>query len=65
MGGESRRAESPDLALPLQICERGQRLLDIGVLIGAMDLVEVDPVGVQPAQAVSTSRMIQRRELPR
>jgi NAD(P)H dehydrogenase (quinone) len=30
--------------------ERAERLLDVGVRVGAMDLVEVDPVGVQPSQ---------------
>jgi hypothetical protein len=52
MGGERRRTEGTNLARPLQIGERSEGLLDVGVGIGAMNLVKVDPVGVQAAQAV-------------
>jgi hypothetical protein len=52
VGGKRRRAEGADLALSLQIGERAQRLFNIGVRVGAVNLVQVDPVGVQPAQAV-------------
>ena len=46
------RAEVADLALLHQLVERGQRLLDRGVRVGRVQLVEVDPVGAEPAQAV-------------
>ena len=35
-----------------QVGERGERLLDVGVRVGAVDLVEVDVVGLQAAQRV-------------
>ena len=50
-GRERRRAEVEDLAGPLQVGERVERLLDLGVGRGAVDLVQVDVVGLQPAQA--------------
>ena len=49
---EGRGADVADLALPHQIRERGQGLLDVGAGVGAVHLVEVDPVGAQPAQRV-------------
>jgi hypothetical protein len=38
--------------LPDQVGERAERLLDVGSRLGAVDLVEVDPVGAEPAQRV-------------
>ena len=38
--------------MPLQVSKRGQCLLDVGPGLGAMDLVKINPVGLQPAQAV-------------
>jgi hypothetical protein len=35
-----------------EVRQRGQRLLDLHVRIVAVDLIEVDPVGVQPPQGV-------------
>ena len=45
-------ADVADLALVHEVAERRQRLLDVGARIGAVDLVEVDPVGAQPPQRV-------------
>jgi hypothetical protein len=44
-------ADVADLALADQVVERREGLLDGGVGIGDVDLVEVDPVGPEPAQA--------------
>jgi hypothetical protein len=41
-----------DLSGAHQVCERAERLIDVGVGLGTVDLVEVDPVGAQPPQAV-------------
>ncbi len=42
-----------------------ERLVDVGVQLGAVDLVEVDPVGAAAAEAVlAPPCAIQRRELP-
>jgi len=49
---ERRGAERPDLALPLQIGQRGERLVVVGARVRAVHLVEVYPIGLQPAQAV-------------
>ena len=49
---ERRRAEGADLALPLQVGQRGESLLDVRAGLGPVHLVEVDPVGLQPPQAV-------------
>ena len=49
--GQVGRAEVADLALLHQLVEGGQRLLDRGVRVGRVQLVEVDPVGAEPAQA--------------
>jgi hypothetical protein len=35
-----------------EVAERRHRLLDVGVRARAVDLVEIDPVGVQPSQRV-------------
>ena len=35
-----------------QIGQRAERLLDVGARIGAVDLVEVDPVGAEPPEGV-------------
>ena len=46
-----RRADVADLARTHEIGERAERLVVIGVVVEAVDLVEVDPVGAEPAQA--------------
>ena len=51
-GREGRGADVADLALVDEVAEGAQRLLDVGVRLGAVDLVEVDPVRVEPAQRV-------------
>ena len=51
-GGEVRAADVADLALAHEIVERAQRLLDRRQRVGAVELVEVDPVGLEPPQAV-------------
>jgi hypothetical protein len=48
---ERRRPESTNLALPLQVRERRQRLLKVRAALRPMHLVEIDPVGLQPPQA--------------
>ena len=45
-------AEVADLALVHEIAQRAEGLVDVGVGVGAVDLVEVDPVGVQAPQRV-------------
>jgi hypothetical protein len=47
-GREGRGTDVADLALADQVGEGAERLIDVGVRAWAMDLVEVDPVGVQP-----------------
>jgi hypothetical protein len=47
-----RRAEVTDLALVHEVGERAERLLEVRVLVEAMDLVQVDVVDVQALQAV-------------
>ncbi len=50
-----RKAGTPDGAhLPVadELGERSQRLVEIGVLIGPVHLVEVDVVGIETSQAV-------------
>ena len=49
-GREGRRADRAHLARPHQIGEGRQRLLDVGVRRGPVDLVEIDVVGLQAAQ---------------
>ena len=44
--------------------QRPQRLLDVGVEVGPVDLVQVDVVGLSRRRLLSTSRMIHSRELP-
>jgi hypothetical protein len=44
--------DGADLALADEVGERAERLLDVGVRGRAVDLVEVDPVGAEPAQRV-------------
>ena len=51
-GRERRGADVADLALVDEVGERAEGLLDVGVGARAVDLVEVDPVGVQAAQRV-------------
>src|SRR5271167_1427709 len=50
-GRESRAADVADLALPDEIIERPQGLLDRRQRIGLVLLVEIDPVGLEPSQA--------------
>src|SRR5204862_2121667 len=50
--GERRRPEVADLPDSDEIRQRAQRLVDVDVRVGTMDLVQVDPVGLQPPQAV-------------
>ena len=45
-------ADVADLALVDQVGQRRQRLLDVGMRFGAVDLVQVDPVGAEPPQRV-------------
>ncbi len=49
-GGNLRCAEVPDLAGLDEVGQGAEGLVDIGVRIGHPYLVEVDPVGLQPAQ---------------
>src|SRR3954451_478831 len=46
------RCPIADLAGMHQVAERSEGLLDVGVDLGPVHLVEVDPVGLEPAQAV-------------
>src|ERR1019366_8169639 len=48
---EGRAAEGADLAGTLQVGERAQGLVDVARGVGAVDLVQGDPVGLQAAQA--------------
>ena len=52
LGREGRAAERADLPGPDQVGEHAECLLDVGGVVRAVHLVEVDPVGAQPAQAV-------------
>jgi hypothetical protein len=49
-GGEGRVAEVADLALVDQVGECAEGLVEVGLGVPAVDLVEVDPVGAEPAQ---------------
>jgi len=51
-GGEVRAADVADLALAGEVVEGAQRLLDRRQRVGAVELVEVEPVGLEPPQAV-------------
>ena len=51
-GGERRGADVADLALLDEVGQRAEGLVDVGVRVGAVDLVEVDPVGAEPPQRV-------------
>ena len=51
-GREGRGAEVADLALLDEVGERSERLVEIGVRVVAVDLVEVDPVRLEPPQRV-------------
>jgi hypothetical protein len=52
LGRERRASERPDLPGPDQVREGREGLLDVGRGVRAVDLVQVDPVGPQPAEAV-------------
>jgi len=45
-------AEGADLALTLQVGQCGEGLVVVGARVGAVHLVQVDPVGLQPLQTV-------------
>ena len=62
---ERRRPEGPDLPGVHEVGQRADRLVQIGVGIGPVDLVQVDPVGARRRRLSSTARTIQRREAPR
>ena len=47
---ERRRTEGPDLALALEVGECSDRLAVVGV--GTVDMVDIDPIGLEPLQAV-------------
>src|SRR4029453_5443953 len=49
--GEHRATEVPDLADPYQIGQHVERLLEVGVEIGPMDLVQVDVIGAKAFEA--------------
>ena len=49
---QRRAAEVAHLALVHEVGQRAERLVDVDVRIGPVHLVEVDVVGVEPAQAV-------------
>ena len=51
-GGERGGPDVADLALLNEIGERAERLVDVGFGVGAVHLVEVDPVGTQAPQRV-------------
>jgi hypothetical protein len=52
LGREGRAAEGADLPGVHEVGERGESFLDVGRGVGAVDLVQVDPVGSQPPQAL-------------
>jgi hypothetical protein len=52
VGGVGGAAEGDDLAGPLEVGQRRQRLLVARRRVGTVDLVEVDAIRLQPAQAV-------------
>jgi hypothetical protein len=55
-GREVGTADIAHLALADEIVERAQRLVDRRHSIGAVELVEIDPVGAQPSQGVLDGR---------
>ena len=50
--GERRRAQVAHLALPHEVGQGAERLFDVGREIRAVDLVQVDVIGVEPPQRV-------------
>jgi hypothetical protein len=46
------RADGADLALPDEVGQRTEGFVDVDGGVGAVHLVEVDPVGVQASQRV-------------
>jgi hypothetical protein len=52
LGRERRAAEGADLPRPHEVGQRGEGLLDVRGVVGAVDLVEIDPVGAEAAQAL-------------
>ena len=63
--GERRGADGADLALADEVGQRAERLLDVGLRVGAVELVEVDPVGAQAPQRVLDGLDDPGREPPR
>jgi len=51
VGGEGAAADGPDLALVDQVRQRPQGVVDVAGGVGAVDLVQVDPVGAQAPKA--------------
>jgi hypothetical protein len=45
-------SEGADLSRVDEVAGRGEGLVDVGVRVGAVDLVEVDPVGLQQTERV-------------
>jgi hypothetical protein len=64
-GAVGRGARVADLALPDEVGQRAEGLLDVGVGLGAVDLVEVDVVGAEAPQRALDRGEIQQREPPR
>src|SRR6202011_4794468 len=51
-GGKCGGPDVANLSGVDQVTERRQRLVDVGIRLRAVDLVQVDPVGAEPPQAV-------------
>src|SRR5437899_9084773 len=49
--GKHRATEVPDLAVPYEIGQHIERLLEVGVEVGPMDLIEVDVIGAKAFEA--------------
>src|SRR4029453_17225178 len=49
---KGRAAERSDLPLMHEVAQYRERLLDVGGVVSAVDLVEVDPVGIEAPQAL-------------
>src|SRR5437763_1868498 len=49
--GKHRATEVPDLAVPYEIGQHIERLLEVGVKVGPVDLIEVDVIGAKAFEA--------------